>query len=59
MAQTFTIVSTLVDALGAVVEDRVKKKQLAKEKKEQDEVEVGVLSTFLVASGTSAMTSST
>ncbi|KAG9011048.1 hypothetical protein FRB94_008971 [Tulasnella sp. JGI-2019a] len=39
MAQTFTIVSTLVDALGAMVEDRVKKKQMAKEKKEQEEVE--------------------
>ncbi|KAG8885428.1 hypothetical protein FRB97_001151 [Tulasnella sp. 331] len=39
IAQTFTIVSTLVDALGAVVEDRVKKKQMAKEKKEREEVE--------------------
>ncbi len=41
MAQTFSIVSALVEALGSLVDARVKKKEQAKELKERAEVEVG------------------
>lgn len=40
MAQTFSVVTTLIDGIAEVVSNRVQQKQAAKAKKEADEEEV-------------------
>lgn len=40
MAQTFTIVSALIEGIGTVVKDRVNKRETAKAEKEKAEEEV-------------------
>lgn len=40
MAQTFSVVTTLIECMAEVVENRIKQKQAAKAKKEADEEEV-------------------